>query len=100
MHELSIGYVLEGVRRGYNFTTPTDSLAPETLKAIWRSAMPRGQDWERYPNTTVLKCFTLDNGEAVQCEVSVIDMQDEVGRRGIRQAAIRVESSPEYRRDL
>ncbi len=100
MRDLAIGYALEGARRGYSFTTPTDGLDPNTLKAIWRGVMPRGQGWERYPDTTVLKCFSLDNGEAVQCEVSVADMQDEVGRRGIRQAAIRVESPAEFRRDL
>lgn len=100
MRELTLGYALEGARRGYTFTTPTDGLDPDALKAIWRGAMPRGQGWETYPATTALKCFSLDSGEAVLCAVSVTDMQDEVGRRGIRQAAIKVESPAEFRRDL
>ncbi len=100
MRELSIGYLLEGARRGYNFTTPTDGLAPEALKAIWRGAMPRGQGWESYVGAASLKCFTLESGEAILCAVSVTDMTDEVGRRGIRQAAIKVEAPAEFRRDL
>jgi hypothetical protein len=100
MRELEIGYVLEGTRRGYGFTTPTDGLDPDALKAIWRGAMPRGQGWDAYTGTPALKCFPLDSGEAVLCAVSVTDMQDEVGRRGIRQARIVVESPAEFRRDL
>lgn len=100
MRDLAIGYVLEGARRGYSFTTPTDGLDPEALKAIWRGAMPRGQGWEAYAGTDALKCFALDSGEAVLCAVSVTAMQDEVGRRGIRQAAIRVAAPAEFRRDL
>ena len=62
--------------------------------------MPRGQGWEQYPAAASLKCFPLDSGEAVICDVSLTDMQDEVGRKGIRQAAIKLLSPREYQRDL
>ncbi len=100
MRELTIGYVLDGARRGYNFTTPTDGIDPATLKAIWRGAMPRGQGWDQYPATTALKCFPLESGEAVICEVAVTDMVDEVGRQGIRQATIRILTEREYQAHL
>lgn len=100
MRQLEIGYVLEGDRRGYNFTTPTDGIAPDTLKTIWRNAMPRGQGWGDYPAARSLKCFALDSGEAVVCSVQVTDQIDEVGRRGIRHADVRVLTLKEYRADL
>ncbi|HVU10384.1 MAG TPA: hypothetical protein VHD90_03860 [Phototrophicaceae bacterium] len=100
MPSLSIGYVLEGARRGYNFTSPTDGIAPDALKAIWRGAMPRGQGWEQYPGAVTLKCFALDSGEAAICDVTLTDLADEVGRKGIRQAAIKILPPPDYRRDL
>ncbi len=100
MRELSIGYLLEGARRGYSFTTPTDGLDPDALKAIWRGAMPRGQGWESYADAASLKCFPLESGEAVACEVALTDLQDEVGRRGIRQAAIHLMTYGEYQRYL
>ncbi len=100
MHELTIGYVLDGARRGYNFTTPTGGIDPATLKAIWRGAMPRGQGWDQYPATPALKCFPLESGEAAVCEVSVTDLVDEVGRQGIRQAAVRILTVHEYQAHL
>lgn len=100
MRHLEIGYVLEGERRGYNFTTPTDGLAPDALKAIWRNAMPRGQGWNDYPAARTLKCFGLETGEAVVCSVTVTDQVDEVGRRGIRHADVYVMTLKEYRADL
>ncbi len=100
MHELTISYVLEGARRGYNFTTPTDGIDPETLKTIWRGAMPRGQGWDRYGATPALKCFALESGEAVACEVTLTDMVDEVGRSGIRQADVRIMTAREYQSHL
>lgn len=100
MRELAIGYVLEGARRGYSFTSPTDGVEPDALKAIWRGAMPRGQGWEQYADATALKCFPLDGGEAVVCDVALTDMQDEVGRRGIRRAAIQILSPGEYQDHL
>ena len=97
MRELTIDYLLEGARRGYNFTSPTDGVAPDALKAIWRSAMPRGQGWEHYPGAASLKCFPLDTGEAAICDVTLTDLQDEVGRKGIRRAGIKVAAPAEYR---
>ncbi|MCC6804654.1 MAG: hypothetical protein IT319_17360 [Anaerolineae bacterium] len=102
MRELVIGYILEGARRGYSFTTPTDGIDPDALKAIWRGAMPRGQGWEQpqYADADALKCFALDSDEAVICDVTLTDMQDEVGRKGIRRAAIRILSPREYQDHL
>lgn len=100
MRELSIGYLLEGTRRGYSFITPTDGLDPDALKTIWRGAMPRGQGWENYTEAASLKCFPLESGEAVACEVTLTDLQDEMGRRGIRQADIHLMTNGEYRRYL
>ena len=96
MHQLTIGYVLDGTRRGYNFTSDTDGIDPESLKAVWRGAMPRGQGWELYPGITALKCFPLDSGEAALCEVDLTDMVDEVGRKGIREASVRIMTAREY----
>ena len=100
MPTLSIDYVLEGTRRGYNFTSPTDAVDPASLKAIWRSAMPRGQGWEHYPAASSLKCFPLESGEAAICEVTLTDLQDEVGRRGIRRAAVHVLPPRAYQQNL
>lgn len=97
MRRLEIGYVLDGARRGYNFTAPTDGVAPDALKAIWRGAMPRGQGWGDYPAARSLKCFELATGEAVACNVTVTDQVDEVGRAGIRRAEILIFSPKEYR---
>jgi len=97
MRHVEIGYVLEGTRRGYNFTTPTDGIEPESLKAIWRRAMPRGQGWGNYPASRSLKCFGLESGEAAACDITVTDMIDEVGRKGIRHAHIHIFTLKEYR---
>jgi len=51
MRTLTLDYVLMGERRGYTFTTPTDDLAPEIVKALWRCARApsrfraRGRRW-------------------------------------------------------
>lgn len=97
MRQLEIGYLLEGTRRGYNFTTPTDGIDPETLKALWRGAMPRGQGWGDYPAARSLKCFGLESGEAAACDITVTDQVDEVGRTGIRRATISIMPLKEYR---
>lgn len=92
MRTLTLGYVLDGDRRGYSFTTPTDDLSPETVKALWRGAMPRGQKWgeARFVGSRSLKVFALPSGEAAICDVVVTDLTDELGRRGIRRAEIAV----------
>lgn len=90
MRQLTIEYVLEGRRRGYNFTTPTDGIDLETLKAIWRGAMPRGQGWgaDEYRGARSLKCFPLPSGEVAVCETTITDLRDELGRSGIRRTVI------------
>lgn len=98
MHHLTIDYVLNGRRRGYSFTSPTDGLHPELLKIIWRSAMPRGQGWsaEKYRGARALKCFPLPSGEVAFCETVITDLRDEVGRGGIRRTDIRVMTEHEH----
>lgn len=90
MRQLTIDYVLDGRRRGYNFTTPTNGIDPETLKAIWRGAMPRGQGWGAniYVGAHSLKCFPLPSGEVAVCETTITDLRDELGRGGIRRTLI------------
>lgn len=87
---LVLEYVFEGPQRGYNFTSPTHGYAEDTLKAIWRSAMPRGQGWTQYVGAESRKCFALPNGKWVSSHVTVTDLADEGGRRGIRRAVIEV----------
>jgi hypothetical protein len=90
MRQLTIDYVLDGRRRGYNFITPTDGIDPEILKAIWRGAMPRGQGWSAdiYRGAKSLKCFPLPSGEVAVCETTITDLRDELGRSGIRRTVI------------
>ncbi|MDZ4765690.1 MAG: hypothetical protein SGI73_14160 [Chloroflexota bacterium] len=92
MRTLTLDYVLMGERRGYTFTTPTDDLAPEIVKALWRSAMPRGANWDdpALVGARALKSFALHTGEIALCEVVVTDRRDEVGRAGIRTATIHI----------
>lgn len=52
--------------------------------------MPRGQGWGAYVGALSLKCFSLDDGRLAISEVTVTDMADESGRRGIRRANIQV----------
>ncbi len=91
MH-LTIDYLLEGQRRGYNFTSPTDAVNPDALKQIWRSAMPRGQGWGegRFQGANTLKTIELPRAEIAVCDVQVTDLRDEVGRTGIRRAQIEI----------
>jgi hypothetical protein len=98
MRQLTIDYVLDGRRRGYSFTSPTDDLHPEVLKTIWRNAMPRGQGWgaEVYCGAVSLKCFPLPSGEVAFCETVITDKRDEVGRTGIRQTVIDVMTANEH----
>lgn len=93
---LVIEYVFEGQQLGYNFTSPTRGYSEDTLKTIWRQAMPRGQGWGQYTGATTLKCFPLRNGYMAASNVVVTDLQDETGRRGIRRAEIEVMTMPAY----
>ena len=90
MRNLTIDYVLDGRRRGYTFTTPTDGIDADSHKTIWRNAMPRGQGWgaNGYVGARSLKCFALPNGEVALSDTVVTDLQDEVGRSGIRRTTI------------
>ncbi len=88
--KLTIGYVMQGHQRGYNFTTSTHGYADTVLKTIWRQVMPRGQGWSDYIGARSLKCFELPDGEIALAEITVTDQQDENGRRGIRQAVVEV----------
>lgn len=90
MRTLTLDYLLDGDRRGYTFTTPTDDLPPDTVKVLWRGAMPRGQGWgeARFSGARSLKVFPLPSGEAAICDVTITDLRDELGRKGIRRAEI------------
>jgi len=92
MNRLILEYVLEGHRRGYDFTSPTHNFDDDVLKSIWRKAMPRGQGWGNtvYEGARSIKAFPLPDGRVAVSEVTVTDMVDENGRRGIRRAVIDV----------
>lgn len=97
MTQLIIEYLLEGHRRGYNFTAPEkaqrETLYDDaTLKAVWRASMPRGNGWsaDRFVGARSIKAFTLPHEMLAVSEVIVTDMSDENGRRGIRRAAVDV----------
>lgn len=90
MRQLVIEYLLEGVHRGYAFTSPTQGVPEETLRTIWRLAMPRGQGWGGtvYAGSLALKGFAAGEHTAALSQVTVTDQQDEIGRRGIRRVVI------------
>ncbi|GAB4480019.1 MAG: hypothetical protein Kow00124_26280 [Anaerolineae bacterium] len=92
VQRLVIDYMLTGPRPGYTFLPPTDAFSEETLRAIWRAAMPRGQGWgdPRWVGARSIKAFPLDDGRVALSEVTVTDREDEHGRRGIRRAEIAV----------
>jgi hypothetical protein len=87
---LKIEYALEGDQRGYRFTTPTQHIPDETLRTVWRNAMPRGQGWGNYVGAQSLKCFPVDDAHWALSETTVTDQQDESGRRGIRRTSIQL----------
>ncbi|MGQ9888326.1 MAG: hypothetical protein ACUVSX_07540 [Aggregatilineales bacterium] len=97
MRQLVIEYVLEGHRRGYNFTSPTAGFADEVLRTVWRSAMPRGQGWNApaYVGARALKSFLVGDFVAVS-QVTVTDQRDDSGRGGIRRAVVDVMTFSEY----
>jgi hypothetical protein len=98
MHKLIIEYVLDGKRPGYNFRPPTDGFDDATLKAVWRSAMPRGQGWgtDSFLGSRSVKTFPIDRSRMAVSEVLVTGQQDEQGRRGIRRAEITVMNHSAY----
>ncbi len=98
MHRLVIEYILDGKRPGYNFKPPTDGFDDATLKAIWRTAMPRGQGWgtDGFLGSWSIKTFPVDRSRMAVSEVLVTDQIDEQGRRGIRRAEITVMNHSAY----
>jgi len=97
VRQLVIEYVLEGHRRGYDFTSPTAGFADEVLRTVWRSAMPRGQGWNApvYAGARALKSFLVGDFAAVS-QVTVTDQRDDSGRGGIRRAVVDVMTFSEY----
>ncbi len=100
MQHLIIDYILggEGMHRGYNFTTPTNHIAPGVVQTIWRHAMPRGKGWRDplYIGAHSLKCIPLPNGRAAISDIIVTDKCDELGRQGIRRAEIDIVGADDY----
>jgi hypothetical protein len=97
VRRLVIEYVMEGHRRGYDFTSPTAGFADEVLKTVWRSAMPRGQGWNApaYAGARTLKSFLVGDFVAVS-DVTVTDARDESGRGGIRRAVVDIMGFGDY----
>lgn len=102
MTRLTIEYLLNGHRRGYDFTSATNGFDDETLRVIWRSVMPRGQGWGLpiYSGARSLKCIPLPDELFAVADVIVTNMQDENGRKGIRQAVIDVMTLQVFRHHL
>jgi hypothetical protein len=96
VRQLVIEYLLEGHQRGYNYTSSTAGFNDDTLKSVWRKAMPRGQGWGNYTGARSLKSFTLEDGRVALSDVTVTPMRDESGRGGIRRAVIDVMQPGEY----
>lgn len=98
MRQLVIEYVLEGHQRGYNYTSPTNGFNDDTLKSVWRTAMPRGQGWgaEVYRGARSYKSFRLPDGRLALADVVVTDQRDESGRAGIRRAVVDIMPEGEY----
>ena len=96
MTQLVIEYVFEGHQRGYNFTSPTSHANDDTLKHIWRNAMPRGQGWGDYIGAKSLKTFPIHDDKIAVSDVTVTDLQDERGRKGIRKAIVDLFSESDY----
>jgi hypothetical protein len=98
MRQLVLEYVFEGHKRGYNITSPTSGFNDDTLKTVWRSAMPRGQGWGApvYENARSLKSFPLPDGRLALADVNVTGLHDESGRGGIRKAVVDIMQPGEY----
>lgn len=98
MRQLIIEYVFEGHQRGYNFTSPTNGFNDDTLKLVWRTAMPRGQGWgaEVYVGARSLKTFALPDGRIALADVVVTGQKDEGGRGGIRRTVVDIMQPGEY----
>lgn len=101
MRRFTLEYVLEGQRRGYSLRDPNTGEMPalpsDTGRALWKSALPRGQGWGDpvYLGARSLKVFPLPSGEIAFSRSIVTDLRDEAGRAGIRQAEIHLLSERE-----
>lgn len=98
MRQLVLEYVFEGHKRGYNITSPTNGFNDDTLKTVWRNAMPRGQGWgaDVYTDSRSLKSFPLPDGRLALADVNVTGLRDESGRGGIRKAVVEIMQPGEY----
>lgn len=98
MRRLEIAYRLEGHQRGYQYVGDTAGFNDDTLKTVWRNAMPRGQGWGSavYRGALSLKSFALPDGRLALSETVVTDQQDESGRSGIRHAQVMILQPGEY----
>ena len=98
MRQLVLEYVFEGHKRGYNITSPTNGFNDDTLKTVWRSAMPRGQGWgaDVYVDAHSLKSFPLPDGRIALADVNITGLKDESGRGGIRKAIVDIMQPGEY----
>ena len=98
MRQLVLEYVFEGHKRGYNITSPTNGFNDDTLKTVWRNAMPRGQGWgaDAYVGARSLKSFPLPDGRIALADVNVTGLKDESGRGGIRKAVVDIMQPGEY----
>ena len=102
MSQLIIEYNLNGSERerGYQFTTSTNGYDPRVIKTIWRNAMPRGQGWGDFTAARSIKTFELENGQIAVSHVTVTDLVDENGRKGIRRAEIDIMTKAAYAHHL
>lgn len=98
MQELVIEYTLGARHPGYRFRPPTDGIDAAVLNAVWRQAMPRGQGWgaEAFAGACSLKGFPAGPNIMAVSQVTVTGQRDELGRRGIRQASVRLLAPAEY----
>ncbi len=98
MRQLTLEYVFEGHKRGYNITSATNGFNDDTLKTVWRNAMPRGQGWgaDVYVDAHSLKSFPLPDGRLALADVNVTGLRDESGRGGIRKAVVDIMQPGEY----
>ncbi len=102
MSKLVIEYVFEGQHRGYNFTSATDDYSEAILKTIWRQAMSKGRGWGDgvFVGARSIKAFPLPDDQIAVSKITVTDLTDESGRRGIRRAEIDVMPPQVYHHHL
>ena len=99
MQTLTIEYHLDGMQPGYRFAPGSDPVDEVTRRAVWRSAMPRGQGWgdAAYRAARSIKLFETGRGQVAASAVRVTEMVDEMGRAGIRRAEVTLMRVSAYR---